>query len=274
MPTTHPNTPSTHVRHGGPARGASAEPLSVVHAAALYQPVPPVGCDDDGYPYEDSRAVDNSDHNIVSGYIKYVVLERYSNRTDVFADADLGLYFEQGNRAALAAPDVVVAFGVRGGSRMSYKIWEEGKPPDIVVEVLSHRTWRKDLRAKPGLYEAIGIPEYWSFDQHRLGDGPPLVVRRLQNGRYRIDEGDGMTGHSPTLGLDIRVEDTRLRLRDPVTGLDIPDYNEAMAMYRDAQAQAAAEGSARLAAERRIAELEEQLRRSDGARPTDQAGAD
>ena len=265
MPTTHPNTPSTHVRHGGPARGAPAEPLSVVHAAALYQPVPPVGCDDDGYPYEDSRAVDNSDHNIVSGYIKYVVLERYSNRTDVFADADLGLYFEQGNRSALAAPDVLVAFGVRGGSRMSYKIWEEGKPPDIVVEVLSHRTWRKDLRAKPGLYEAISIPEYWSFDQHRLGDGPPLVVRRLQNGRYRTDEGDGLTGHSPTLGLDIRVEGARLRLHDPVTGLDLPDYNEAAAMYRDAQARAGAAESARLAAERRIAELEEQLRRSEGA---------
>lgn len=133
------------------------------------------------------------------------------------------------------------------------------------MEVLSHRTWRKNLRAKPGLYEAVSIPEYWSFDQHRLGDGPPLVVRRLRNGRYRIDEGDGMTGHSPTLGLDIRVEGTRLRLRDPATGLDLPDYNEAMAMYRDVQAQAAAEGSARLAAERRIAELEEQLRRSQGA---------
>ena len=257
MRTTHQNTPSTDVRQGGPARGSPAEPLSVVHAAALYQPVPPVGCDDDGYPYEDSAAVDNSDHNIVSGYIKYVLLERYSSRIDVFADADLGLYFEQGNRSALVAPDVLVALGVEGGSRMSYKIWEEGKPPDIVVEVLSHRTWRKDLRAKPGLYEAIGIREYWSFDQHHLSDDPPLVVRRLENGRYRVDEGDGMTGHSPTLGLDIRVEGIRLRLHDPVTGLDLPDYNEAVSMYREAQEQAAA-------AERRVAELEERLRRSEG----------
>ena len=271
MRTTHQNTPSTDVRQADPARRPPAEPLSVVHAAALYRPVPPVGCDDDGYPYEDSAMVDNSDHNNVSGYIKYAVRERYASRADVFVDADLGLYFEQGNRSALVAPDVLIAFGVDGGSRLSYKIWEEGKPPDVVVEVLSEKTWRKDLRAKPGLYEALGVPEYWSFDQHRLSRDPPLVVRRLVNGSYRVDECDGTTGHSVTLGLDLRVEGTTLRLRDPATGLDLPDYNEAMALYRQAQGDVVAEAEAREAAEsravlaeRRIAELEEQLRRSQG----------
>jgi len=264
MRTTHQNTPSTDVRQGDPARRPPAEPLSVVHAAALYRPVPPVGCDDDGYPYEDSAAVDNTDHNNVSGYIKYAVRERYANRADVFVDADLGLYFEQGNRSALVAPDVLIAFGVDGGSRLSYKIWEERKPPDVVVEVLSEKTWRKDLRAKPGLYEALGVPEYWSFDQHRLSRDPPLVVRRLVNGSYRVDEGDGTTGHSATLGLDLRVEGTMLRLHDPATGLDVPDYNEAMALYRQAQSLLTEKEEARQAAERRVAELEEQLRRSQG----------
>lgn len=263
MRPTHPNTPSTGVRQGSPARRSPAEPLSVVHAAALYQPVPPVGCDDDGYPFEDSATVDNSDHHVVSGYIKYVLGERYGDRDDIFVDADLGLHFEQGNRSALVAPDVLVAFGVEGGSRNSYKIWEEGKPPDLVVEVLSDRTWRKDLRTKPGLYEALGIAEYWSFDQHRVSNDPPLLLRRLVNGTYHV-EGDGMTGHSPILGLDIRVEGILLRLHDPATGLDLPYYNEAVAMYRHAQVRAAAEGEARQAAEQRIAELEEQLRRSKG----------
>ncbi|MXY58658.1 MAG: Uma2 family endonuclease [Gammaproteobacteria bacterium] len=268
MRPTHQNTPSTGVRQGRAARRSPAEPLSVVHAAALYQPVPPVGCDDDGYPYEDSATVDNSDHNVVAGYIKYVVGDRYGDRDDVFVDADLGLYFEQGNRSALVAPDVLVALGVEGGSRNSYKIWEEGKPPDLVVEVLSDRTWRKDLRDKPDLYEALGIAEYWSFDQHRLSDDPPLLVRRLDNGSYRV-EGDGLTGHSAILGLGIRVDGTLLRLHDPATGLDLPYYNEAVAMYRQAEGDAMAEAEAREAAEnraalaeRRIAELEEQLRRS------------
>ncbi|MCY3837312.1 MAG: Uma2 family endonuclease [Gammaproteobacteria bacterium] len=264
MRRSQQNTPSSGVRQSRPARRPPAKPLSVVHAAALYQPVPPVGCDDDGYPYEDSATVDNSDHNVVAGYIKYVVGDRYGDRDDVFVDIDIGLYFEQGNRSALVAPDVLVALGVEGGSRNSYKIWEEGKPPDLVVEVLSDRTWRKDLRDKPGLYEALGIAEYWSFDQHRVSNDPPLRVRRLANGAYHV-EGDGMTGHSAVLGLDIRVEGTLLRLHDPATGLDLPYYNEAAAMYRQAQVRAAAEGEAREAAERRIAELEEQLRRSKEA---------
>ncbi|MCY3624363.1 MAG: hypothetical protein OXH68_21975 [Gammaproteobacteria bacterium] len=93
MRPTHQNTPSTGVRQGSAARRSPAEPLSVVHAAALYQPVPPVGCDDDGYPYEDSATVDNSDHNVVTGYIKYVVGDRYGDRDDVFVDIDSGLYF-------------------------------------------------------------------------------------------------------------------------------------------------------------------------------------
>ena len=91
------------------------------------------------------------------------------------------------------------------------------------------------------------------------------------NGSYRVDECDGTTGHSVTLGLDLRVEGTTLRLRDPATGLDLPDYNEAMALYRQAQGDVVAEAEAREAAEsravlaeRRIAELEEQLRRSQG----------
>ena len=91
------------------------------------------------------------------------------------------------------------------------------------------------------------------------------------NGSYRVDEGDGKTGHSAILGLDLRVEGTMLRLHDPAVGLDLPDYNEAMAMYRQAQGDAVAEAKAREAAEsravlaeRRIAELEDQLRRSKG----------
>ncbi|MCY3624362.1 MAG: hypothetical protein OXH68_21970 [Gammaproteobacteria bacterium] len=56
-----------------------------------------------------------------------------------------------------------------------------------------------------------------------------------------------------------------LRLHDPATGLDLPYFDEAVAMYRQAQARAAAEEEARQAAEQRVAELEDQLRRSKDA---------
>lgn len=270
MRTTRQDTRSVGPRDGPKARRRTAKPLSVVHAAALYRPVPPVAYDGDGYPYADEAPVDNSDHRVVSDYLADALRERYSPQTDVCVASELGVFFEEGNRSALVVPDVFVAFAIDGGSRLSYKFWVESTVPAVALEVLSESTWRKDLRAKPGLYEALGIGEYWTFDQHRVSGGPPLIGRYLVDGVYQV-HGGPETGHSATLGLDLRVEGERLRLHDPVTGIDLPDYTEAVGMYREAQARAAegktraaAEANARQAAERRVAELEEQLRRSKG----------
>ena len=51
---------------------------------------------------------------------------------------------------------------------------------------------------------------------------------------------------------------------DPVAGMDLPDYGEAMSMFRQAQARTAEAVKDRQAAERRIAELEELLRARGG----------
>ncbi len=277
MRTTQQNNSSVGIRRGRKTHQRTPKPLSVVHADALYRPGPPVGYDDDGYPYADEAPVDNQDHKYASSYLLYALREHYASRTDVLVGSEQGVFFEEGNRSALVVPDAFVAFGVDAGSRMSYKLWVESKVPAIAIEVLSTSTWRKDLRAKPGLYEALGILEYWTFDQHRISGGPPLIGRYLVDGAYTV-QGGPETGHSAVLGLDLVVEGERLRLHDPATGLDLPYYTEAVGMYREAkaradkeharaegeQARAAAQASARHAAERRIAELEEQLRRAKG----------
>ena len=87
-------------------------PLSVVHAKALYRPLPPLDFDDDGYPYSDSSAVESTDHFDARLYLLHVVRTRFAHRDDVFGAAELGLYFERGNRSALVVPDAMVVFGV------------------------------------------------------------------------------------------------------------------------------------------------------------------
>lgn len=181
---------------------------------------------------------------------------------------DLGVFFEPGNRAALVAPDLMVAFGPGRRDRLSYKVWEEGKVPDLALEVLSRRTWRRDVTVKPGLYRDLGVREYWIVDTlDRLST--PIVGARLGPGGY-VDIAPEPSGGlaSEILGLEFVLVDGELRFRDPETGEVIPDYTEAKQAQRQAQASQRQAQAAQRAAEQRaaaaeaeVAALREQLRK-------------
>ena len=106
---------------------------------------------------------------------------------DALALADILVYPEEGNPRNRIAPDVLVAFGVGTHSRSSYLVWEEGKPPDWVLEVASPSTASKDLDFKRRAYAAMGVPEYWLFDPK--GDVFPTraaTVAGADAGRRRV----------------------------------------------------------------------------------------
>ncbi len=56
--------------------------------------------------------------------------------------------------------------------------------PDIVVEVLSSYTLRKDITVKRDLYERAGVREYWIVDP---GNGAIMIYRLDESGRYPED---------------------------------------------------------------------------------------
>ena len=267
----HPTPPAGPV--GVPARPRQApakfrpSPLSVVHEKALYRPVPPLAVDDDGYPYCDSSAVESTSHFDARAYVHHVVRVRFADRGDVFAAADLGLYFERGNPSAVVVPDAMVVFGVGRHHRLSYKLWEELKVPDLALEVASRQSWRKDFYDRPPLYADLGVREYWAFDPlgARRDGGPRLAGWRLDAaGGYepvpRCPAGDGFV--SDVLGLDVLMWDREFRLRDPATGEVLPDPAEQAARADEEAAKA-------IAAQRRVEELEALLREAEAnAAPT------
>lgn len=55
--------------------------------------------------------------------------------------------------------------------------------PDLIVEVLSPSTTKKDKGVKKALYEKHGVKEYWIISQ---GD-KSIEVYLLQNGKYELD---------------------------------------------------------------------------------------
>ena len=243
MVTTEPPLPALRTEA---AAAAPPPSLAVRHMRALYRPVPPVGYDDEGHPESDSAAVESVTHEDVRAYAVRALRIRFAGHPGFFAASDLGLLFERGNPAAVMAPDLLVSFGAGHRKRPSYKLWQEPLP-DLVVELLSPKTWRRDVEAKPGLYEDLGVREFWLFDPigrlpcavngWRLSAGGYAPVPALPDGGCR----------SAVLGLDLVPHGDGFRFRDPATGELLPDHAETAAAVR--------------AAEARVAELEALLRR-------------
>ena len=182
---------------------------------------------------------------------------------DALAVADILVYPEEGNPRNRIAPDVLVAFGVGTHSRSSYLVWEEGKPPDWVLEVASPSTAANDLDFKRRAYAAMGVPEYWLFDPK--GDVFPAGQPRLQGlalsgGGYerlaprRVDGVEMI--RSGVLGLDLRAEGEFIRMRDPATRADILHQRElkALAERETARRKGAETHAEREAARRKSAE--------------------
>ena len=164
-------------------------------------------------------------------------------------------------------PDLLIAFDVDPElytANNSYIISEQGKPPDFVLEVASQGTWRRDRWAKREDYLAMGIPEYWRFDETGEYYGERLAGDILVKGEYlpvaieTLEEGV-LQGYSPALNLHIRWEHGELRWHDPATGQHIATFeSERQGRFQAEQA--------RLQAEVRVRELEERLRQRDPGR--------
>ena len=56
--------------------------------------------------------------------------------------------------------------------------------PDMVAEVLSRSTRRKDLTIKKDIYEANGVKEYWIIDPRARA----VDVYILRDGKFELDE--------------------------------------------------------------------------------------
>ncbi len=179
------------------------------------------------------------------------------------------------------APDFIFARGVsdpeRIISRNGYVISEVGKPPDLVLEVGSRSTGKRDYTVKREGYAALGIGEYWRFDPSG-GDhhDVPLAGDTLVDGEYVsvaivVESDERRWGYSEILGLELWWEDETLRFRDPVSGEflltpeELADDRLAERAAREAAEALAevAESRAR-AAETQMAEMEAELRRLRG----------
>ena len=152
-------------------------------------------------------------------------------------------------------PDLLVSFDADPQAlelSNAYVISEQGKPPDFILEIASRRTRRTDRTTKRDIYASLEVPEYWRFDEKPTRTNPGLAGDRLVQGRYEpvnieVLPGGGLRGYSAVLNLILEWREGQLNWIDPATGEHIPTFD--------------LEREARLNAEARNRELEDELRR-------------
>ena len=166
------------------------------------------------------------------------------------------MYYVPRDAKKSLAPDVFVTFGIERKQRRIYRIWEEGKPPDFVLEFSSKGTFENNLGAKKDLYaEVLGVREYFLYDAERKYLPTPLMGFRLVGAEYVPirPEPDGKV-FAATLGLSLGLRGDGFGFYDAVAGrwLETP-MDEAAE-----RAEAAASLADRLAAEAERATLASQ----------------
>ena len=151
----------------------------------------------------------------------------FEEREDVLVAMELAVYYRRGDNRACLQPDVQVVHGVgRSPGRSTYRVWDEGKPPDFVLEVTSPSTADKDARHKVGEYASLGVREYWRLDPAGELMAVPLEGYEARAGGYEpvpaVAAGGRMWLWSEVLGLELRggrrERGTVLVFRDPRTG--------------------------------------------------------
>lgn len=176
----------------------------------------------------------------------------------ICVSGDLFVYYEKGDKTRVVAPDIFVARGVARRERDTYRVWEEGRGPEFVIEIISDSTRHNDMGRKRDLYrDVLKVSEYFVFDPDGQHLDPRLQGFRLEGEAYvPIAAVEGRLPSNVT-GLHLEAAGRELRFWNPATEAWVPTYPECVQAAEDA----------RQAAEDEVARLRRELDKLRGGQP-------
>ena len=184
---------------GGTGTGTQETgPMATTRRSATKRPVE--------YPTSDGKPMAETDVHRKDMVDLIATLEDYfAADPRVYVSGNLMFFYEEGNRRKHIAPDVLVVRGVpKLPLRKYYLLWEEGRGPDLVIELTSKTTRREDRDKKWVLYrDRLRVPEYFLFDPFEEYLKPSLQGYRLVEGQYVAIGSEAGRLPSGVLGLHL-----------------------------------------------------------------------
>ena len=183
----------------------------------------------------------------------------WQEKNDYYASGNLTIYYneEQLKKRDFCGPDFFVVLDTEKRPRKSWVVWgEQGKYPNVIVEILSDSTANIDRTKKKILYQnTFRTPNYFWFDPNSL----ELQGFTILEGQYQaISANDQGYLWSEQLGLYLGIFDRKLRYFT-VDGRLVPTPQEAELQQRQAKEQALLEKEQERQAKEQILLEKEQI---------------
>lgn len=180
------------------------------------------------------------------------------DRQDVYVAGNLTVYYSPNQKKSeyFRGPDVFVVLGTDNHPRRSWTVWHEnGKYPNLIVELFSDSTAEVDRGEKKEIYQSVWrVPEYFWFDPVTL----EFQGFQLVKGQYEPIQPNAQGWlWSDELGLYWGIEQQMLRLFTS-GGRLVPLPEEDAIQQAEQERQRAEQERQRAEQERQCAEQERQ----------------
>jgi Uma2 family endonuclease len=233
----------------------------------------PLTLEDRLHPQEDDQVTHGDLHQLIINYLFNVFRKLVAAFPSAVVLNDVLVVWDN-EEIRPHGPDLSVIFGVREQKpRTVFRVAEEGTRPKLLVEVTSPETRKLDLVDRLEEYEVVGVEYYVIVDLLRRRDQitPRLLGYRNVDSRF-VPQGANEQGRLWIEPLKIWLGFEGLHLiAYNEAGTPIADYvelyeivDELREEVAETKAQRDQEAEARAEAERRIAELEAELRKLRG----------
>jgi Uma2 family endonuclease len=213
----------------------------------------------DFHPTEEDLMGETSWHTTLIDYLKAVLVWLFRGQACTIYD-NLNFYQTLAYMEYPVAPDLAVLKGVAFEHVRSWTVGRSGPAPQVVFEILSEETWKKDVREKPTKYASMGVQEYFAYDPYE----PPIrrgTTARLYGWRLDAQRGE-MVAMTPNAAGWLWSDQLQCWLVPDQTYLRLYDRHHQLCLTgEEAQAMLAEEAIER--AEEEAERAEEEARRAE-----------